>query len=51
MKYADTDGLSEAEVLPPDLLSNVEEKTGKVAEKLLEYIKWLKNGVKLWGAL
>ena len=37
--------IKQAEVLPHGLFNNVEEKTGKNGEKLLEYVKWLKNRV------
>ncbi len=34
-----------ADVLPHALINNVEEKLGKDGEKLLEYVKWLKNRI------
>ncbi|RBP46967.1 methylaspartate ammonia-lyase [Garciella nitratireducens] len=34
-----------ADVLPHALINNVEEKLGKNGEKLLEYVKWLKNRI------
>lgn len=37
--------IKQAEVLPHGLFNNVEEKTGKNGEKLLEYVKWLKNRI------
>lgn len=37
--------LKEVEVLPHGLFNNIKEKTGQNGEKLLEYIKWLKNRV------
>ena len=37
--------IKQAEVLPHGLFNNVEEKTGRNGEKLLEYVKWLKTRV------
>lgn len=37
--------IKQAEVLPHGLFNNIEEKTGKNGEKLLEYVRWLKNRV------
>ncbi|PIE97977.1 MAG: methylaspartate ammonia-lyase [Treponema sp.] len=37
--------IKEVEVLPHGLFNNIEEKTGHNGEKLLEYVKWLKNRV------
>ncbi|MEL5720371.1 MAG: methylaspartate ammonia-lyase [Treponemataceae bacterium] len=37
--------IKQADVLPHGLFNNVEEKTGKNGEKLLEYVKWLKNRI------
>lgn len=34
-----------ADVMPHALINNVEEKLGKHGEKLLEYVKWLRNRV------
>ncbi|WP_029408875.1 methylaspartate ammonia-lyase, partial [Treponema pedis] len=46
-RYLNSDKMiiKQAEVLPHGLFNNVEEKTGKNGEKLLEYVKWLKNRV------
>lgn len=37
--------IKEVEVLPHGLFNNVEEKTGKNGEKLLEYVGWLRDRV------
>lgn len=37
--------IKEAEVLPHGLFNNVETKTGKNGEKLLEYVEWLRDRV------
>ena len=37
--------IKQAQVLPHALINNVEEKLGRKGEKLLEYVKWLRNRV------
>lgn len=37
--------IKQAQVLPHALINNVEEKLGRHGEKLLEYVKWLRNRV------
>lgn len=46
-RYTNADKMiiKEVEVLPHGLFNNVEEKTGKNGEKLLEYIAWLRDRI------
>ena len=37
--------IKEVPVLPHGLFNNVEEKTGKNGEKLLEYVEWLRDRI------
>lgn len=47
-RYSNADKMiiKEADVLPHGLFNNVEEKTGKNGELLLEYIEWLRDRIK-----